>query len=279
MRNTLLPTGLAMLAGIGLSASPVCAAPPGATSRPPPAKIEVKALPATMVDDVVVPVPSEVFTVLDKLGEPDWHQLVRDNTLSRRTQRYEISLLMGTTIADGFIAVQAQDQEAVKKVGLKVLELADAIAVRQSVLPHCKSIVEAADSNDWPRVREELDKAQQNVRQAMIELKDEQLAQLISLGGWLRGTEAVTTIVGRDYTADSAELLQQPDLLRYFQQRLANMPNSLRDNALVPDIEAQLGEIAPLISTPGQEISLESVNRINGITGKLVASIEMRDGA
>ena len=31
-----------------------------------------KAFPGYVVDDVVVPVPSEIFAVLDKLGEPNW---------------------------------------------------------------------------------------------------------------------------------------------------------------------------------------------------------------
>lgn len=253
--------------------------PPGAKYTPPPAKIEVNALPATVVEDVVVPVPSEVFSVLDKLGEPNWHQLVRENAGTRRAQRYQISLLLGTTIANGFIAVQAQDQEAVKRVGQDVLDLADAIAVKQSVLPHCKIIIDSADANDWPRVREELDKAQQNVRQAMIELKDEQLAQLISLGGWLRGTEAVTTIVEKDFKPESAELLHQPDLLRFFQQRLASMPGSLRDNKLVPRIEEQLIEISPLLNEEGSSISLDSIKRINVVTAELVAAIEKKEGA
>jgi hypothetical protein len=260
-------------------AAPAHAAPPGAISEPPPASIEVRALPATVVEDVVVPVPSEVFTVLDKLGEPNWHQLVRENSNTRRAQRYQISLLLGTTIANGFIAVQAQDQEAVKKVGQDVLSLADAIAVRNVVLPHCKIIIDSADTNDWPRVRDELDKAQQNVRQAMIELKDEQLAQLISLGGWLRGTEAVTTIIEKDFTAESAELLHQPDLLRFFQQRLSTMPESLRENKLVPRIEEQLETISPLLNEPGKGISLDSVKRINVVTAELVAAIEKPEGA
>lgn len=282
MRETALRQVLT-IAGLVVCQSAAClwaAPPPGAKYTEPPKKIEVNALPATVVEDVVVPVPSEVFTVLDKLGEPNWHSLVRENAGTRRAQRYQISLLLGTTIANGFIAVQAQDQEAVKRVGQDVLDLADAIAVKQSVLPHCKIIIESADASDWPRVREELDKAQQNVRQKMVELKDENLAQLISLGGWLRGTEAVTSIVEKDFKPESAELLHQPDLLRFFQQRLATMPGSLRDNNLVPHIEEQLIGITPLLNVEGgAPISLDSIKRINGVTAELVAAIEKPEGA
>ncbi len=241
----------------------------------PPAQINVENFPATVIDEVIVPEPSEVFTVLDKLTEPDWHREIRTRKPARFSERYRISLLMGTTIADGFVAVQAKDADAVKEVGQHVLELSEAIGVRNSVLPHAKSIIEAAEESDWVRVRQELDKAQQSVKEAMKELKDEQLAQLISIGGWLRGTEVLTSIVKRDYSPDSAELLRQPDLLVHFLDKLSAMSPALRKNAIVPEIEKHIAEIQPMITVgDGREISAESVARINQLTTELVRQIE-----
>jgi hypothetical protein len=244
----------------------------------PPASINIEDFPATVIDDVVVPEPSEVFTVLDKLSEPDWHREIRTQQPPRFSERYRISLLLGTTIADGFVAVQARDPEAVKEVGQHVLRLSEAIAVKNSVLPHTNSILDAAENSDWTRVRDELDKAQQSVKEAMVELKDEQLAQLISLGGWLRGTEVLTALVQRNYTPDTAELLRQPDLLDYFQNKLSEMSPALRGNDLVPRIEKELAGIEPLIDVQdGRRISKESVARIHQVTSQLVQAIEARD--
>jgi hypothetical protein len=243
----------------------------------PPASIDIEDFPATVIDEVVVPEPSEVFTVLDKLSEPDWHREIRTQQPPRFSERYRISLLLGTTIADGFVAVQAQDPEAVKEVGQHVLQLSEAVAVKNSVLPHTNSILDAAENSDWNRVRDELDKAQQSVREAMVELKDEQLAQLISLGGWLRGTEVLTALIQRNYTPDTAELLRQPDLLNYFQDKLSAMSPALRSNELVPRIEKELAEIEPLIDVQdGRQISKESVARIHQVTSQLVRAIEER---
>jgi hypothetical protein len=44
-----------------------------------------------------------------------------------------------------------------------------------------------------------------------------------SLGGWLRGTEVLTSVVKQRFSNDGAELLHQPDLLTYFQTRLQAM--------------------------------------------------------
>ena len=72
-------------------------------------------------------------------------------------------------------------------------------------------------------MREELDGALQDVRRAMVELGDDDLAQLVSIGGWIRGTEVLTSIVSRNYSASGAELLNQPELLNYFSRRIDEM--------------------------------------------------------
>jgi hypothetical protein len=121
-----------------------------------------------------------------------------------------------------------------------------------------------------------LDGALGDVKKAMIELKDAQLAHLVSLGGWLRGTEVLTSIVGKSYSADGADLLNQPDLLRYFQQRLVDMPPRIRSNTLVGRVQRGLDEISPLIH---QKITPASVRRINEITGQIVRAIDTGENA
>jgi len=225
-----------------------------------------------VVDDVVVPVPTEVFGVLDKLGSPNWHDVLRKIENPKRGERAQVALLLGTVIAEGFIAVEAQEPEEVKKIGRHVLNLAGAIGVRKSVISRTSSIIEAADKKDWARIRVEFDGASEDVKQAMIELKDEQLAQLVSLGGWLRGTEALTQVVSKNYSKDGAELLHQPTLLDFFQRRLDGMNPRLKRHSLVKKVREQLPEIRPLIEKPNS-LSEESVEKIHAITSGLVKAI------
>jgi hypothetical protein len=67
----------------------------------------------------------------------------------------------------------------------------------------------------------------------MNELKSQQLAQLVSLGGWLRGTEALTALLLQNYSNQEAELLRQPALLNYFEKRLAEMSDDMRTNPII----------------------------------------------
>jgi hypothetical protein len=239
----------------------------------PPNHIDLSKFPATQLDDVVVPLPSEVFNVLDKLGTPNWQGELREPIITNRGERAQIALQLGSVVAEGFVAVEAADKGRVQQIGRDVLELARAIGVESTVLSRTNSIITKADAGNWIAVRRELDGALTDVKNAMIELKDAQLAHLVSLGGWLRGTEVLTSVVQKSYSPDGADLLNQPDLLRYFQDRLAGMPSRMRNNQLVAKIQKGLDEISPLIN---QKITPVSVKRINEITGQMVKAIDSR---
>ncbi len=250
------------------------------SAQRPAKQIDLSQFPAETVDNVVVPVPSEVFTVLDKLGNPNWRaELGPARSYPPTGNRAQDALLLGTVIADGFLAVEAEDSERVKEIGRNVLTLAEAINVRKSVVARSNSIIEKADARDWNAVRREFDGALQDVNQAMVELNDEQLAQLVSLGGWLRGTQVLTSITQDKYSRDRAELLYQPLLIDYFNKQLERMSTRLRRNQLVSEVRLALGRIEPLIKkAPGSDITPEAVAQINGIANQTVQLIRSKAG-
>jgi hypothetical protein len=248
-----------------------------------PQKIDVSSLPPTakVVDNVVVPVPSEVFNVLDKLGpRPNWAEVLRPTKEAVKVQgeQVQIALQMGVVIAEGFIAVEAENSEEVKKIGASVRKLAKALGVQKQVDERANAIIEGADKKNWAAVRKELDQAQNDVKRAMADLNSEPLSQLVSLGGWLRGTEAVTQVVGRSFRQDGAELLHQPVLIDYFDQKLTEMPSKYKKNTLVADVQTGVADIRPLVGIKdGTQISEKSVKEVGDITGRLVKKISAKN--
>jgi hypothetical protein len=113
---------LALVCGLALCAD-------GAQAPP---HININQL-STTVEDVVVPLPNEIFGALNKLGAVNWKEHVRSDKGPNFTERPRIALLLGTVIADGFIAVQAEDAPAVKDIGQLVLSLAKGIGVGNSI--------------------------------------------------------------------------------------------------------------------------------------------------
>src|SRR5258708_14717207 len=113
---------------LALVALPVSlfAEPPSATPAP---HIDVSKLPrqASLIDGVVVPVPSEILGVLDKLGgRPNWMAVQHPITgvVQPTGEQPQIALMLGAVIAEGFIAVEAHDSAQVKQIGKSVIKLA-----------------------------------------------------------------------------------------------------------------------------------------------------------
>ena len=153
--------------------------------------------------------------------------------------------------------------------------LSKAIGVSSSITAHAKAITDAADKRNWASVRQELDKTQSSVQAAMNEVHDEKLSQLVSLGGWLRGTEVLTSVVTKRYSEEGSELLHQPDLLNYFETRLQAMPEF--NLPIIWQIQDALVEVKPLIDVGDRRIPAESVKKVNEITTRLGHGIVTRD--
>lgn len=266
MKKTILPAFL-------LAVLPLHAAPP--------AKIDVSKLPqqTRIVGDVIVPVPSEIFGVLDKLGRPRWAEVLRPikGVAKPFSEETKTALYLGTVIAEGFVAVEAEDADQVQKIGRSVLSLSEALGVSKSVKKRANAIIDAGDKKEWNQVRRELDGALSEVKGAMAELGSEQLSQLVSLGGWLRGTEALCEVVNREYSRDGADLLHQPVLLDHFEGQMDVLKSRYRKSPVVGRIRTGLKDIRPLIGlVDGAEISAKSVKEVGSIASGLVKAIQTK---
>src|SRR6266542_1926896 len=173
------------------------------------------------------------------------------------------------------LALCANGAQAPQHINIKQLST----TVEDVVVPLPNEIFGARNklgAVNWKEhVRQELDRTQNSVQQAMNEVNDEKLSQLVSLGGWLRGTEVLTSVVKEHFSIDGAELLHQPDLLSYFQTRLQAMPEF--NVPIIHQIQDALVEVKPLIDVGNAHIPAESVKKVNEITTKLGTGIVTRD--
>ncbi len=241
----------------------------------PPQKIDVSHF-TSSVDEVVIPVPSEIFNALDKLGgNPNWGSVLPSvESKARPKVPAQVALLLGVVIADGFVAVEAKDSKRVEDIGRRVIELANALGVGKSVISHCNAISGAAKSEKWDEVRVELDRTQNSVREAMKALHSKDEAELVSIAGWLRGTDALTFLVSKDYKPDRADLLHQPQMLDTFDKQFEGMTPSVKADKLVTSIRDGFKKIKPMVDSKGDEaIPQKTVAEINGITVSLVKNV------
>lgn len=249
------------------------AAPPAIAPDKGGGELDLTKFPGQVIDEVVVPVPSEIFTVLDKLGDPDWKAEVSPVAKPSFNERTDVALLLGATVADGFIAVQAEDKKSVEDVGRNVLSLANYLGVKDDVIRHCQAIEDAADNAKWDVVRQELDATQATVRAKMQQMQDGALAECISVGGWLRGTQVITAVIGKQFSTERAELLYQPDLAEYFNDALEEMLVKAKNPAKLKDIADGLARVRELMDNGGGDINAASVREMHTVTSGLVKKI------
>jgi len=231
-----------------------------------PEQLNLTNFPGEIVDKVVVPIPAEIFAVLDKLGEPEWSKGISiPDEEPKTTERAILALTFGSLVGEGFIAVQAKDVEKIKTIGHRVLNLSESLGLASAVRSHSLGIIEAADKRDWDLVRRELDDTQQTVRETMERLRDDELSGLVSLGGWLRGTNVVTYFISEAYSADKAELLNQPGLISHFREMLASMEGPSKSSSEIRAISTGLARLEGVI-TDADSISEEDMNELHEIS-------------
>ena len=104
----------------------LAAAQDAATKRAEPLEdgaLDLSKFPGTVIDDVVVPVPSEIFSIMGKLGEESFGGEIVSRQDLRSRNRSRLALAFGISVADGFIAVQAQNRKGIEEAGRTALKL------------------------------------------------------------------------------------------------------------------------------------------------------------
>jgi hypothetical protein len=226
-------------------------------------------------DAITIPTPGELFAALAKPAKIDWSSQYRQAVPMTYRNRAQIALNLGGLIADGFIAVEARDSQQVKNTGADIIKLAKALGISQNILGRGSSINEFAENNDWDSLQEELEATQNEVKASMRSHQDQDLVILVSLGGWIRGTQVVSAAVQKNYNERNAKVLRQPALVAFIRTKINDISPELQSESLVKDINDQLAEIEKMVSFPKDVApSADDVQKLNATVTKLMEEIQ-----
>jgi hypothetical protein len=244
-----------------------------------PARLPADQLAKAIRNDAIsIPTPGELFAALEKPGKPNWTGQYRGPIPTTYRNRAQIALNLGGLIADGFIAVEAQDSQQVKNIGTDIIKLAKALGVSENVLSRGNSINEFAESNEWDALQEELEATQNEVKSSMQSHRDQDLIILVSVGGWIRGTQVVSAAVMQNYDERSAKVLRQPALVNFIHSKLNDISSDLHDEPLVKEVSDQLPGIEKLVAFPlGKAPTAEDVKKVNEAVGKIMDQIQSKE--
>ncbi|HTG53175.1 MAG TPA: hypothetical protein VMA33_09975 [Candidatus Tectomicrobia bacterium] len=227
---------------------------------------------AKEVHGLAVPVPKEIFRSLDQFRDANWSAVKRPEVArwKSRGDQAQIATLLGVVIAEGFIAMKAKDSTEVENLGRTVLALARGLGVEERALRRSRSIMELADKNEWSEARKEWDGVLSDLETGMIEIKSAQLAQLVSLGGWLRGTEALSALVLQNFSPERSSLLRQPALVDYLETQLRAMSSDIQRPPIVGKLLDGIHTIRMLVESENGPLQEETVRKVHGVCAELV---------
>src|SRR5246127_1793153 len=226
---------------------------------------------AVRTDSISVPTPGELFAALGKAGKINWSAQYRGPIPMTYSNRAQIALNLGGLIADGFIAVEAKDGQQVKNIASEIMKLGKAVGVSEQLLSRGNSINEFAEHNEWDTLQGELEATENEVKSSMQSHADQDLVILVTLGGWIRGTQVVTSAIMQNYDERSAKVLRQPALVHFMQSKVNEVSPELRQEPLVKDVSTELNGIEKLVSFPaGKTPTLDEVRKVNEAVGKVM---------
>jgi len=200
------------------------------------------------VNHFTTPSIEELFEILDSLKPIPFQQLREPVTELNTDDRTRYALAFGVLIGDGFLDVETEDSKDVEALGRELIRRGTGLGVGSRITRHSQRLFDLAKKGHWQDLRKELVVTQDDVEQAMLDLRDEEMANLLSLGGWIRGLEIGAAGVASSYSKERAERLRHLDLLDYYLDRLSTLNPRLKKRPLIQNLTAGLKDIRDLLA-------------------------------
>ncbi len=225
------------------------------------------------VNGITTPSIEAIFELLDTLGTLHYDQLKRTISDKTPSDRIAVSLSLGGLIADGFLIVQCEKVEEMNNIGRALLKHAKVLGAGTRMNRHSQSLLEHSIKGDWKTLRAELAKTQFDVEAEMVQLRDVDIAHLVSLGGWLRAFEIATEAVDANYHPEKTRNLARRDIVEYYLSSLEGLSPQARELPVMKKLIKGLQDLMPLMDvsegqtlTPAQVKALKAkANELNGI--------------
>lgn len=177
--------------------------------------------------------------------------------------RLQTALHFGSLVADGFMLTIAERPQDVQDIGRELIRQSRALGVGERLAKRSKSLFELSDKGDWVGMRGELVKTQADVEESMMELHDEEMAHMVSLGGWLRGFQLGAVSTNDRYSPAKAEILGRVDVMEYFLDRLDTLNPRLKATEMVTEFIDRIKKIRLVaIETQGAVPTPEQVAKM-----------------
>ena len=222
------------------------------------------------INEFTAPSIRLIFDDLDQLTpmpvKETQHVLPKRMPLSRT----DLALEIGFLIADGFLAVQHGHIDDIEPIAKELSKYGRALGAGDRVNRHAKSLLENAKKKNIEALKDELSATQKDVEKELVQLRDADLAHLISLGGWIRALECASAAVNKEFTEERANQLFREDIADYYEGSIGGLePRISQKPTFIAIREICSGLKVTMTLGPDEEPSEDKVKEITAMAKKL----------
>jgi hypothetical protein len=233
-----------------------------------------------------LPLPSpydKLLAIQEALGKSavDWSKVYNavavDVDPNRIDGRTDLALALGIKIADGIVAVKAQNVEALNQCADQIEAIATKLGAQEADLKRARLIRENANNEKWLNVFLELGFLQADIMKILNQQGHESERTLIVGSGWMQGARHVTFLIREYYTPDLSNILREPLLVSALQKDFSTLPADIQSNAKVGALKAAFPKALAIVDVKRDEpISKSDVEKLQSIADGAVTTIRTK---
>lgn len=210
--------------------------------------------PLAQIRDRALPRPEELLDSIARLLKPDWASQFRQVPANPPESRAQIAFAIGSVLAEGYLAVHAEDSQHSRNIGKDLLLLAKPVGAHTELIEHSRSLSDYAEKRNWELLRQELESVSTDLAKALSKNGDPQLAGLIQLGKWVRILEIASIILHVNYSESAAQILQQPTWTLGFSGAHLDAIATIDQDPAISAVQPRLYQIQKLL----QDLSMNA---------------------
>jgi len=223
------------------------------------------------INEFTAPSIARLFEQLEALQPLHYKDLKRKLPPNQPADRGDLAIEIGFLIADGFLAVNSGNLKDIESLATNLARYGDGLGAGERVKKHSNALLESAEEKDVETLKKELAATQKIVEAELVELRDADLAHLISLGGWIRALDVASSVVTTTYTPERAKHLMREDIADYYEYSIASLEPKISERpCFVKMREILTGLRKEMTAEPEAEVGKDRVASIRRSSASLV---------
>ena len=233
--------------------------------------------------EYVIPPAADIFGRLGKVSKAQWQkvaaQIAKEDLqggTGKSASKAAKAISLGVRVADAFIAVQAEDEQLLRKLADVIEKLGADLNVSAPIQTRGKEARRLVEEKKWVQAGTMLANMRGEVINELQKGNDKDSVVLASLGGWLRGLDVVSATLAEQYDAEATKVLRDPALIKYLKLQVEGLSAEAKAQPFVKGFLEKADEIQRLVNFPTDgTMKKEDLVTLSQTSSQLVKSAKM----